>query len=152
MIALSNLDAVGADEVGEPALRMAITNAPIEPPKPQAYLAFDPELGRTLAGSYTLPPATEAKLREQLGAELADAVRTATLTADGAYVFKPVGQGSVELKLRDDGVLFNDAARLEISAEKATEGDSRRRLRLKQGGLTLIYDRADAAPLAQPAR
>lgn len=151
MVALSNLDTVGADTVGVPALRMALTDAAIEPPKPVTFLPFDPELGKTLAGSYALPPAVEAKVREQLGGQLADAVRTATFTADGTYTFKPVGQGTIELKLRDDGHLVHEAANIEIYLEKAATPDAPAHLVLKQGGLTLVYERAKATP-ARPKR
>lgn len=165
MVALSNSDVVSADEVGAPALRMALKNEAIAPPKPQAFLPFDPALGASLAGSWVLPPAVEAKLREQLGGQLADAVRTATFTADGSFVFKPVGQGSIELKLRDDGHLVHEGSGIDISpvkdegpaeagkaeAGKGAKADGAKvagaptHLLLKQGGLTLIYERAPAA-------
>ncbi len=149
MVALSNVDTIDAADAGEPALRMALTNAPIEPPKPHTFLAFDGALGEALAGSYVLPPATEAKLRDQLGDQLADAVREATVTAEGAYVFKPVGQGPVELKLRDDGLLVNDALRIEITVEGKRD-ETVQRFRLQQGGLVLTYERAPPAPTSSP--
>lgn len=145
VVALSNLDAVEAGEVAVPALRMALTGERIEPPEPAAFLPFDAALGAALAGSYALPPEVEAKARAALGDELTDAIRSATLTADGRYVFQPVGQGPVELRLQSDGTLAQPRHRITVTPERRPDGEVEA-LVLRQGSLTLIYRRSEAAP------
>jgi CubicO group peptidase (beta-lactamase class C family) len=141
VVALSNNDAgVAAGKAAGASFKMAVTNRAIAPPKPPKFVPFDGKLAKAVIGEFHLPTELEAKVRKMLGDKLTDSIVSMTITADGDYRFKPVGQGQIVLRLVDQGTLINAVRGITLTPELSKDGTVAA-VMLKQGGLVLRYER-----------
>lgn len=136
----ANADSVLSSEINLDALRMAHEGRAIEAPASSEFLPFDAQLAMQLAGSYEIPPEELEKLKTVLPEKTIKEIASATWSGDMQYILTPVGQSSIPLMQRKDGIFVNEAAKIEIELRR--EAGKISGFVLRQGGLALPYRRA----------
>lgn len=146
VIALSNLSSFDAEDIGVPALKMALGGKPLLPPAERAPAPFDEKALGRVVGAYALTEASRKAMEGKLPGPMLESVRTITIsTEDGHVYLKPVGQQrSLVLPAEGGGLFTKQHGGIEI--DFSGEVGAARTFVFHQAGLTLTYERVAPPP------
>ncbi|MFO0611047.1 MAG: serine hydrolase domain-containing protein [Polyangiaceae bacterium] len=147
VVFLSNTFQFDATQVGQDVMGMALGGPAVKPIAEREFEVMDLAYGTSIAGDYKLTPEAEKAASDKgVPRAVLDTVMGFTIAYDsGTLTATPNGQSAVSLHKGKDGVLFNGAMGVDVTAQFG-DGGKATGLTLKQGGLSLSYVRGKYSP------